>query len=100
MIRRPPRSTLFPYTTLFRSPCAFGSPENRTWNLCARSLTSVVLQSEVAMLWPDSSPGRLTFSFIRFSSTLHLVTRVGHPSPHGYFFVLHFPPSRHTHTTT
>src|SRR2546430_3473692 len=23
MIRRPPRSTLFPYTTLFRSPCAW-----------------------------------------------------------------------------
>src|SRR2546430_12254101 len=23
MIRRPPRSTLFPYTTLFRSPCHF-----------------------------------------------------------------------------
>src|SRR3712207_8659192 len=23
MIRRPPRSTLFPYTTLFRSPCLF-----------------------------------------------------------------------------
>src|SRR5256885_10811197 len=26
MIRRPPRSTLFPYTTLFRSPSGFGSP--------------------------------------------------------------------------
>src|SRR2546425_8888063 len=26
MIRRPPRSTLFPYTTLFRSPCAFRPP--------------------------------------------------------------------------
>src|SRR5258706_11278317 len=25
MIRRPPRSTLFPYTTLFRSPIRFGS---------------------------------------------------------------------------
>src|SRR5258708_15283748 len=25
MIRRPPRSTLFPYTTLFRSPSAAGS---------------------------------------------------------------------------
>src|SRR2546429_5762157 len=25
MIRRPPRSTLFPYTTLFRSPCVGGS---------------------------------------------------------------------------
>src|SRR5256885_4140111 len=23
MIRRPPRSTLFPYTTLFRSPCGW-----------------------------------------------------------------------------
>src|SRR2546428_2769802 len=26
MIRRPPRSTLFPYTTLFRSQQAWGSP--------------------------------------------------------------------------
>src|SRR5947209_14093434 len=26
MIRRPPRSTLFPYTTLFRSQPAFGGP--------------------------------------------------------------------------
>src|SRR3989442_8214345 len=26
MIRRPPRSTLFPYTTLFRSPCRPPSP--------------------------------------------------------------------------
>src|SRR3989442_9881973 len=25
MIRRPPRSTLFPYTTLFRSPLSFAS---------------------------------------------------------------------------
>src|SRR5262245_64296386 len=32
MIRRPPRSTLFPYTTLFRS----GPPaENRTWDRVA-----------------------------------------------------------------
>src|SRR2546430_5593968 len=31
MIRRPPRSTLFPYTTLFRSASAFGgtSPRRR-----------------------------------------------------------------------
>src|SRR5438093_7907613 len=26
MIRRPPRSTLFPYTTLFRSACEVGRP--------------------------------------------------------------------------
>src|SRR5258705_2712438 len=31
MIRRPPRSTLFPYTTLFRSP---GTPKERTDHRC------------------------------------------------------------------
>src|SRR3712207_7171809 len=31
MIRRPPRSTLFPYTTLFRSPA--GSPIDSAWLL-------------------------------------------------------------------
>src|SRR6266487_639054 len=29
MIRRPPRSTLFPYTTLFRSPISCGWPMRR-----------------------------------------------------------------------
>src|SRR5438034_9155358 len=29
MIRRPPRSTLFPYTTLFRSPDAHPDPDDR-----------------------------------------------------------------------
>src|SRR5258708_15763205 len=29
MIRRPPRSTLFPYTTLFRSPVAFANRFSR-----------------------------------------------------------------------
>src|SRR2546427_9576841 len=36
MIRRPPRSTLFPYTTLFRSPLALGS--NHTGNLMLVSM--------------------------------------------------------------
>src|SRR2546430_5856717 len=30
MIRRPPRSTLFPYTTLFRSPGMIGEPDRAT----------------------------------------------------------------------
>src|SRR3712207_7048196 len=35
MIRRPPRSTLFPYTTLFRSatPPAYAAPEQRDTHL-------------------------------------------------------------------
>src|SRR2546425_8790602 len=42
MIRRPPRSTLFPYTTLFRSPTFegggwCGEGENRkTWMKCVK----------------------------------------------------------------
>src|SRR2546430_7460844 len=31
MIRRPPRSTLFPYTTLFRSTAQTKSQSNRRW---------------------------------------------------------------------
>src|SRR2546427_8024496 len=37
MIRRPPRSTLFPYTTLFRSPGAFaGRPRWPRRTLCGK----------------------------------------------------------------
>src|SRR3712207_9010504 len=31
MIRRPPRSTLFPYTTLFRSSSSSSPPQTRDW---------------------------------------------------------------------
>src|SRR3989454_12057689 len=60
MIRRPPRSTLFPYTTLFRSPaqkyprspgvypewiaaCKGGAPAGSTFDGHAGGLTSMVL---------------------------------------------------------
>src|SRR5438105_7101135 len=35
MIRRPPRSTLFPYTTLFRSRCRLTTP-SRCWTSKSR----------------------------------------------------------------
>src|SRR5258707_6148879 len=50
MIRRPPRSTLFPYTTLFRSrPQGTGTGENRKmlaafrWNLRLLSYIALVV---------------------------------------------------------
>src|SRR5574340_477441 len=46
MIRRPPRSTLFPYTTLFRSACAACS--------CPRSCTELRAER------PDPTPARDT----------------------------------------
>src|SRR2546429_6370937 len=48
MIRRPPRSTLFPYTTLFRSSARPVSPESTLYDLA--SLTKVVATTTAAML--------------------------------------------------
>src|SRR5687768_18207551 len=45
MIRRPPRSTLFPYTTLFRSGYAAGS----TPNPCVRCNGSVRLEPMIEL---------------------------------------------------
>src|SRR2546422_1931003 len=36
MIRRPPRSTLFPYTTLFRSRASTSPPKRRAWRSPSR----------------------------------------------------------------
>src|SRR5256885_8070327 len=45
MIRRPPRSTLFPYTTLFRSRPALGVPvaRRRLGDVVARDLDGLLL---------------------------------------------------------
>src|SRR2546430_4682441 len=49
MIRRPPRSTLFPYTTLFRSPSQMGQPVfcSHSWAtaLCTADRKSTRLNS-------------------------------------------------------
>src|SRR5256885_13186601 len=58
MIRRPPRSTLFPYTTLFRShtqahfsasptPCASGFP-----------ISSAIVRAYVSLLLAEEAPRR------------------------------------------
>src|SRR3712207_7882228 len=50
MIRRPPRSTLFPYTTLFRSGVHIGARCERGRVVCrARYLPADVLQVPTAM---------------------------------------------------
>src|SRR5260370_28496625 len=45
MIRRPPRSTLFPYTTLFRSVSGTTSTSCMIWLICMREM-------RVATDWP------------------------------------------------
>src|SRR3712207_8773042 len=58
MIRRPPRSTLFPYTTLFRSP-----PETRP---CKRLSSTVVEASLVTPPGPE-----IRFYWESFSTREH-----------------------------
>src|SRR5437667_7253485 len=53
MIRRPPRSTLFPYTTLFRSRVLYLPQDRSTWgNGQAVGYTSL------ALAWLDSLYGK------------------------------------------
>src|SRR5260370_4251872 len=60
MIRRPPRSTLFPYTTLFRSFCVDASlyPDKRPW--IARGLRMMRLKQVLSYYGefhgPDGAP--------------------------------------------
>src|SRR2546427_7478341 len=53
MIRRPPRSTLFPYTTLFRSSFGFGARE-----IDDRQLSMIRRDVEQANVSKGSSDGR------------------------------------------
>src|SRR5256885_10807164 len=55
MIRRPPRSTLFPYTTLFRSPTFVAT----IWE---RQVTWLVLSFVVAVLTFRTSPRMLEWA--------------------------------------
>src|SRR5260221_4620143 len=47
MIRRPPRSTLFPYTTLFRSDREVGPREQRSSDIAARDHSVVRISENV-----------------------------------------------------
>src|SRR5258708_31883185 len=51
MIRRPPRSTLFPYTTLFRSPC----PTSIRWATSKPSAPAWA--TPCPNPWPSASKG-------------------------------------------
>src|SRR5258707_4124035 len=53
MIRRPPRSTLFPYTTLFRSIVTQSLNSCRRWNIPYEELTALDLRRRYRVLRPD-----------------------------------------------
>src|SRR2546430_13378996 len=58
MIRRPPRSTLFPYTTLFRSssPCTWAGPSRRsTVDCCTPSRRAIRSEEHTSELQSQSN---------------------------------------------
>src|SRR3712207_59873 len=58
MIRRPPRSTLFPYTTLFRSVVAYAS-------LTGRPITAEVAMEVLKDLFPEGGTATITVDDIQ-----------------------------------
>src|SRR5256886_7543699 len=47
MIRRPPRSTLFPYTTLFRSGVTYGATDDYGYNVAENPVHVFDLQATI-----------------------------------------------------
>src|SRR2546422_7869575 len=84
MIRRPPRSTLFPYTTLFRSPCTGGAAEQRaTAPTSARNICPAPAAASNRDLASIKVPFGVPFFLLRseehtseLQSRLHLVCRL------------------------
>src|SRR4051794_41477136 len=72
MIRRPPRSTLFPYTTLFRSP-ASGRPRSRR---CSTAATRSPCGSSRSTASAAASACRSEEHTSELQSPVHLVCRL------------------------
>src|SRR2546422_5272985 len=75
MIRRPPRSTLFPYTTLFRSATAASPDELRRKRDAFERLPSVGDVDSALLMVPDDQP-RSEEHTSELQSRLHLVCRL------------------------
>src|SRR2546426_7013723 len=91
MIRRPPRSTLFPYTTLFRSHTL--SPELGTRECCRRALAELVRVRRVAgaaiILDEDRKSTRLNSSHLVISYAVFCLKKKKTKPP----IIAAFPPA-------
>src|SRR5260370_13039207 len=98
MIRRPPRSTLFPYTTLFRSRCSQPASPPPRWQRGRRPSpirSAPTLRSEEHTSELQSHLNlvcRLLLEKKKTNASLHYTTRNTTLTVHGQFTL----PSQHT----
>src|SRR2546422_4321934 len=112
MIRRPPRSTLFPYTTLFRSPAAFAARRGLVAGALAASLVAALvllgakgLEAAPATWWWDRertvraleadlrarlAPGDTVQVLDTTEGGLHALFRLGVREPTRFLYDFHF----------
>src|SRR2546429_2541710 len=76
MIRRPPRSTLFPYTTLFRSMVARRSHELQAGEELGDLFSAVPFVLDGPARWPRRRAARSEEHTSELQSRLHLVCRL------------------------
>src|SRR5256885_11683162 len=80
MIRRPPRSTLFPYTTLFRSPELGHAPRRGASRVAAPHSAFVSTPMDDAMT--DRKSTRLNSSHLVISYAVFCLKKKNEPSRH------------------
>src|SRR2546429_7751760 len=68
MIRRPPRSTLFPYTTLFRSPRNYRLSDDIAFRFAERSWREWPLTVDKYADWVAASDGDSVHLFIDYET--------------------------------
>src|SRR3989475_10567916 len=87
MIRRPPRSTLFPYTTLFRSPMPIvfvDAPRGTYWKTWKRYVEEHLLRhhliskEDMALFKVTTSVDQAVEEITRFYRVYHSSRTVGH----------------------
>src|SRR5438874_4066303 len=67
MIRPPPRSTLFPYTTLFRSAASAGGSSSGAFDVSRKSMSVVAFASRRVQAGRDRKSTRLNSSHVEIS---------------------------------
>src|SRR2546421_2811804 len=102
MIRRPPRSTLFPYTTLFRSAFARANPLRRLGDPDDVAGTAVLLASRAGSFITGQTRSEEHTSELQSRSDLvcRLLLEKKKKNPHHEHMPWHNTPPRRSHRGT